>query len=157
MIVDKNGTINIENLGFLITPEFLVNDLHRPLNYLVNDLHRPLNDKHIIHRGSNSGFDRYTIRDMLIDGLPFGGLFIFYNYKIATVLMSYIGFKSKIPDEITQEQEDLTKKKHDEIMMKQYGTSEVKYKWGSISSIKGRDGEALIIITYNNFPIKGRQ
>jgi hypothetical protein len=145
MIVDKNGAINIENLGIVITPEFTLGDL----------LNNP-NSKNFPFRGSNSGFHRYGIRGGEIDGSPFGALLIFYNGLIAQIFISYSGFKSKIPRERTKEQEILTKKKHDEIMIEQHGATEIKYKWGDIGSFMGREGDAQIAITYNNFPIKGR-
>ena len=152
MIIDKSGNINIKNMGIIITPIFTVDDMKNALTLHSDDIR---------FRGSNSGYDRYGIKDMLFDDLPFGGLFIFYNNKIAFISMSYRGFTSKIKtfEEITPEIRELTKKKHEELLIEQHGATNRKYSWGKIElGIDNKGwGDSSIVITYNNFPIKGRE
>lgn len=152
MLIDKNGLIDIQNLGLIITPKFTVDDIKSVLN---------LHSEDIKFRGSNSGYERYGIKDMLLDGLPFGGLFIFYNSQIAFITMSYRGYTSKIKtyEEITPELRELTREKHEKLLIEQHGATNVKYSWGKIGlGIDTKvNGDSSIIITYNNFPIKGRE
>lgn len=144
MIIDKNGVINIENLGLVITPEFTVDKLK-------------LNDN-VRFSGSNSGYDRYLIGGMFFDDLPFGGLFIFYNNKIAMIILHYKGITGDKYLDITTEERELTQKKHEELLIEQHGAINIKYSWGRVGlgvDIKV-NSDTSIVITYNNFPIKGR-
>ena len=72
MIVNKKGTINIENFGLVITPELTLGDL----------LNNP-NSKNFRLNRSNDDFVQYEIAKALIENLPFFVYLDFYKNKIS--------------------------------------------------------------------------
>ena len=144
MIIDKEGIIKIENLEIIITPIFTVDDMKNALTLHSDDIR---------FRGSNSGYDRYLIKRILIDDTFWSGLFIFYNSKIAYIGIHHYRITSSPP----WETEASDKKMYDKLLLEQHGAIKITYIWGTItSSIDTKIRGGSIIITYNNFPIKPR-
>lgn len=140
MIVDKNGIINIENMGIIISPETTVQEFDN------KRITRPI--------GSGRGYDTFIMPGMIIDNMPFAGFFLFYNGKIAMITIRYCAIKGR-PQ---WESEASDKKIHDKLMIQQHGAIKVTYNWGIIgSSTDAKQGGAEIVIKYNNFPIKERE
>ena len=152
MIVDKNGIINIRNWGLKISPDFTLNELKSNLHFAK-----------FIYGGSNDGYERYTIKDMLIDGIPFGAIFLFFKDKISQIALHYnqsTSFDNNDDHNWKKhnKDEDLVKIKHDEWLIEQHGETKTKYQWGSIGSYLDTRWvySANIIIKYNNSPTKPR-
>jgi hypothetical protein len=141
MVIDKNGTISIQNLRMIITPEFTVDELTHNIHF-----------ENFEFNGANNGYIRYILKDLIIDGLPFAALLIFFENKISQIRIMWTSLQGKTREE-WKAIEELRKQKHEELLLEQHGATRKKYPWGLIGSIKDiHDGAEYILIKYNNPP-----
>jgi hypothetical protein len=149
MVIDKNGVIDIQNLGIRVSPEYTLDEFKSNSNF-----------KDFKYLGGNDGYERFNVLGIIINTLPFGATFIFYKSKISLISICYALYKH-IPDEGWEKQKkivDSNRKKHDELMLEQHGATSVKYQWGTIGSYldEYHGYSAKITIRYNNSPLKPR-
>lgn len=143
MLIDKEGVMDIQNIGLKLSPDFTLDELKSNPHF---------GDFEFL--GSNDNYTRYRMANAKIDGMPFFLVIYFYENKISQVGMIYAGFKltSIEGDDWTKRQEemDIIKKKQDELLLQEYGATAKKYSWGEIRSILyDRFGyEAIIYIKY---------
>jgi len=144
MIIDKNGILNLESIGMKIGPGFSLDEFKN--NPYFTDFE---------YGGGNDNYARYAVRQILIDNLPFSIYLIFYKNKISQFTISYneltrdSGYE---PAKRRIELVDLTKKKHDEWVIKEHRAIRRKYPWGFISSNIGDHTYFANILTMYNSP-----
>jgi hypothetical protein len=142
MIIDTKGRIKMQNLELVISPGFTLDELKS--NPHFTDL---------ISWGSDNNYVRYIIKHAIIEELPFFIFLVFYNSKISFISIKYSGLTGESPYEDVEEykkQVDLTKKKHDEWLIQEHGSTKCTYLWGSIGSyLDDHTYMACIDIKYN--------
>jgi hypothetical protein len=140
MIIDKNGTIIIQNLGITITPEFTVDDLNSNPHFET-----------FKYGGSNDDYTRYYLwNELIIGDLPFTANLYFYKNKISSIHMSCLTFKN-LNEDFWSVINELTQKKHEELIIAQHGGTQKLYSWGVVYTSKDvKSGYAGIGIRYKN-------
>lgn len=132
----KNGTIEFENRGSVISPLLTLKE------FIHSDLYSQVKDKHF------NDFSRYNLQPQRFYGNEVNVSLIFNDHnKIFLVNISKSTNNSW--DSWSEQREFKRKIEHDKLLEKLIGASYSKYLWGEISShYDPRSGSSMITIRY---------
>jgi hypothetical protein len=143
MIVDQNGNIKIDRLGLTIGPDFTF--VRLKLNKLIfNPRYKDFQDR---------GRKHYRIKGIALDNLPFSAVLYFFGDHLSQLHITCEEVLGNHEPPYTREEIELTKKRHDELLITEHGATSKLHPWGLIRSylddIHGYPGSAFIGIRYN--------